>query len=127
LDILRFRARSATPLLAPLVAILIFGISWAVQAAPQEGNPGLSGRVGALEAVNAEQEATFDALKATDNALGARIDALEAFVRKLHRQSAAVVEFDTGGSSSQIFDRLMVKLDFCTQEEYEFNTVMVAS
>jgi hypothetical protein len=75
--------------------------------AAKDTSPSLKNRVAALEVDNAE--------------LKARVDELQAFVKKLHRNSAAVIDIDTGGGSSTTFNEVEVILNFCTDEEYSLN------
>ena len=95
-------------------AILSLGLSGAAQADPKNDNKGLSQRVEALENSNS-------ALESANAELKDRLEALESFVLKLHRESAAVIEFDRQGSSSSEFDGLTLTLNYCTQEEYQLN------
>lgn len=66
-----------------------------------------------------------------NNGLGSRIDALEAEleslrteVRLFHRKSAAVIEINSGGSSSNAFTSVEFSLVFCTDEEYTLNQAL---
>ena len=97
--------RNRNGILVILVAgVLSTALANLAQAAPGAGNSGLPDRVSELESANTDSQA--------------RIEALESLVRLLHRQSAAVLEVDTGGGSSTEFTEVEFRLIFCTGVEY---------
>lgn len=100
-----------------IVALLLSSLAGVGQA----GESGLNHRVEALEAAQADLEGDLSELEAADAALQGQIDALDAYIRKLHRHSAAVVEFDSGGSSSTPYDSVSMFLSVCTLDEYNAN------
>ncbi len=102
--------------LVPLAAFILTGVAGNSLADPKPKKDGLNQRVDALEAAQSNTDGALGDLAAADAELVARIDALEAFVQKLHRNSSAVVEFDTGGGSSVPYTQVDVTLDFCTRE-----------
>jgi hypothetical protein len=96
--------RNRKGILVILVAgVLSTALANLAQADPGADNPGLPGRVSELESANTDSQA--------------RIEALESFVRLLHRQSAAVLEIDDGGGSSGVSTELEFTMIFCSGDD----------
>lgn len=114
--------RNRNGILAILVAgVLSTALVNLAQAAPKADNSGLSHRVSELESTSTDSQARIEALESANTDSQAKIEALESLVRRLHRQSAAVIGINTGGGSSNPFTSVTYNLTLCTQEAYELN------